>query len=157
MMKFKFLSVAMMLAAVTASAETFRSMVIETYDGNDMTINLSSELTTTFADGEMLFKGDNVNVAVPMAAVKGWSYSNNVYDAVADNVAEDGVSLSDRGDCIVIYGLKDASQVSLCTVDGRVLLNEKVSGEYTLGLTDLVKGVYVLTVNKQSFKIAVNR
>lgn len=156
MIRSNILAAAMLLAAATMSAAGLRSMVIETKDGNGMTVNLSSELVTRFSDGDMILKGDYVDVTVPLSTVKGWIYSDSVVDKV-ETAVEDNLELTDNGDRITLTGLADASDVSLYSLAGQLIRRDRVSGEYTLGLSELANGVYVLSVNNQSFKIAVNR
>ena len=87
-MKVKMLVAAMLLSAMAVSAEAYRSVVITTKSGEDFTVNLSSQLSTTFADGNMVFPDTYVDVTVPMAEVTGWYYSNTVVVAAQTPVAD---------------------------------------------------------------------
>lgn len=155
-MKVKMLVAAMLLSAMGVSAEAYRSVVITTKSGEDFTVNLSSQLSTTFADGNMVFTDTYVDVTVPMAEVTGWYYSNTVVVEAESPVAEE-VNIDHNGATIDLTGLKDNSRVSLTAIDGRTVMEATASQAFTVDLSGLTTGVYVLTVNNQSYKIAVNR
>ncbi len=155
-MKVKMLVAAMLLCSLGVSAESFRSMVVNTKSGEGFTVNLSSQLSTTFVDGNLVLTDTYVDVTVPMSEVTGWYYSNTVVDVAEAPVAED-VNITHSGATIDIAGLKDNSRVSLIAIDGRKVMEATPSQSYTVDLSGLTPGVYVLTVNDQSYKIAVNR
>ena len=155
-MKLKMLVAAMLLGSLSVSAESYRSMVVTTKSGEDFTVNLTSQLSTTFVGGVMILSDIYVHVGVHMSDVTGWYYSNTVVDEAESPVADD-VNVAHNGASIDINGLKDNSRLSLVTIDGRVVMEATASQTFTVDLSGLTNGVYVLTVNDQSYKIAVNK
>ena len=155
-MKLKMLVAAMLLGSLSVSAESYRIMVVTTKSGEDFTVNLTSQLSTTFVGGVMILSDIYVHVGVPMSDVTGWYYSNTVVDEAESPVADD-VNVAHNGASIDINGLKDNSRLSLVTIDGRVVMDATASQTFTVDLSGLTNGVYVLTVNDQSYKIAVNK
>ena len=140
-----------------AAAESYRYIVVETSFDSDVTISISSDLSTSFDDGCMNFSSDYLYLSLPLSMVKGWSYREKDPVSNLESAASDNISLTDTGDTITINGLPDNSKILISDLDGRLIDSTVVSGEYILSLDKLVKGIYVIVVNGRTFKITVNR
>lgn len=147
---------AVLMTAIAATAAGYnRSMIITTVEGEEMTVSLSPALSVAFSESEMLVKSESVDLALPLSSIKGWTYRTEAHEPGIDTRG-DNIMLDRAGDSIIIRGISDGALVILCSADGRIRAKEMSTGDYALNLSGLERGVYVLTVNKQSFKIVVN-
>lgn len=154
------------LAGVGASAATtdYKSIVVNRTDGTLTRITIESGMTTSIAEGEFVLSCAKGEIYIPMEETRNWSFSTEPGDAdqlwagIA-GVDADGssIELIWAGNSLTVTGLAADSRVSLVGMDGRVMKSAVATGEITLDLGGYQKGVYVLTVNKQSFKIALTR
>ena len=60
-----------------------------------------------------------------------------------------------NSDRIILSNLPEGSTVTLCSIDGRIVKSSRAEGDYELSISELPKGIYVLTYNKNTLKIAV--
>lgn len=54
---------------------------------------------------------------------------------------------------LIIKNLKEESNVSLISIDGKLVAIDKVSGDTYCNYLPLLKGVYILKINSQSYKV----
>lgn len=140
-----------------AAAESYRYIVVETSFDSDVTIRISSDLSTSFDSDGMTFKSDYLYLTMPLSMIKGWSYraKDNVSGLESETIGN--LSLTGTGDSITVNGLPDNSKIMMSDIGGRLIFCTEASGECTFGLDNLANGIYIIAVNGRTFKIAVNR
>ena len=142
--------------AITASvhSETFKGMLISKTDGSTVALDMASDMETTVVDNNLVFsKGGTDAVTVPVAQVKTWKFTQNSVSGVDEVAAASQLSLT--GKTVVIDGLKAATTVRVITASGQTVLSTVATGRCELSLEGLAAGVYVISYNNQTLKIAV--
>lgn len=147
------------------ASTSYKSLVLEHTDSQFSRVTLQPDMTTAFADGElvMTYKSGAMlyEIRKPLNELRHWTFStaegdDNLWAGIGSAEA-DKVSIEWLGTVIRVSGLRADSRVMLVTVDGRCVRNLTVQNECELRHVGLVKGVYVLTINEKSFKIAVKQ
>lgn len=142
--------------AITASmsGQAFKGMIINKTDGSMAAIDMAADMETTVAEGNLVFKKGGVDaLSVPVAQVKDWKFTQNSVSGVDEVAAASQLSLT--GKTVVIDGLKAATTVRVITASGQTVLSTVATGRCELSLEGLAAGVYVISYNNQTLKIAV--
>ncbi|MCM1348432.1 MAG: T9SS type A sorting domain-containing protein [Firmicutes bacterium] len=151
--------------SATAAGKNYKSVVFEHTDSHLTKVNFEYGFTTMFENGDMVLyytKGTNYyEIRQPLAEIRNWVFSTEAGSsdlwAGIDGALSDapGVVLNWSGKNIELTNLPVNSTVMLTAVSGQTLLSEQATGTFTVSTEMLVPGVYVLTINDKSFKVAV--
>lgn len=124
-------------------AASYKSIIVNQSDGSEMKVTTCT-------------KGD---IVLPVIDIKNWTFSTS---AGSDDVwtgielpTASGTNCILNSDRIILSNLPEGSTVSLCSIDGRIVKSSRAEGDYELSISELPKGIYVLTYNKNTLKIAV--
>lgn len=148
-----------MCAPQVKGATAYRSVVIEKTDGTLMRVAMENDMTAKVSEGEVIFSSGKGDIKFPISDLRHWSYSteaglDNLWTDI-DEIDADSVGV-ERGYMMVSFkNLPAGSLVSLMALDGRTVGQWKAEGYFEVSLTDLTPGVYVLTYNDKSIKVAV--
>lgn len=142
--------------AITASvqSETFKGMLISKTDGSTVALDMASDMETTVVDNNLVFsKGGTDVVTVPVAQVKTWKFSKTSVTGLSEVAVAEQMQLV--GKTVIIDGLKAATPVQVISASGQTVLSTVATGRCELSLEGLAAGVYVISYNNQTLKIAV--
>lgn len=142
--------------AITASvqSETFKGMLISKTDGSTVALDMASDMETTVVDNNLVFsKGGTDVVTVPVAQVKTWKFSKTSVAGLSEVAVAEQMQLV--GKTVIIDGLKAATPVQVISASGQTVLSTVATGRCELSLEGLAAGVYVISYNNQTLKIAV--
>lgn len=142
--------------AITASvqSETFKGMLISKTDGSTVALDMASDMETTVVDNNLVFsKGGTDVVTVPVAQVKTWKVSKTSVTGLSEVAVAEQMQLV--GKTVIIDGLKAATPVQVISASGQTVLSTVATGRCELSLEGLAAGVYVISYNNQTLKIAV--
>lgn len=155
------LTVIVMVAASTAVASVngYKSIVLHHLDGEQLAITIENGMTTKVANGNLTLECTKGTITKPLDNLKFWNYSllpGEDFETAGIGIVEgDMIGLVVENERIVFQNLPANSVVGLVAVDGRVILSDKAAGYYEIPLSELTHGVYILTYNGKSLKIAV--
>lgn len=142
-------------AAITG----YRSIVFHHKDGTTTAIGIEDGMTTKVADGKVTLECEKGSIEIPCDKLRFWDYAQSEGSrdswAGVSLIESDavGVVMTDSG--VRLYNLPEKSTIMLTAIDGRVMITDRASGYYEISFSSLHQGVYVLTYNNQSIKIAV--
>ena len=148
-------------AVMANAATTYRSVVFNKTDGEKFALTVESGMTTLVSDGYITMSCDLGVVSLPVSDVTSWTFSTepgtDFKVAGVDTPAEDLdlVELVVNEGSLTLNGLAEGSKVMLVSVDGRVVASTVGEGTLTLPISSLHAGVYILTYNDKSIKIAL--
>lgn len=153
-------------ASLTGSAAGYSSVVVHCTDGTSVCIAMESDMQARVLLSTLELSCQKGYIEFPAADVNKLTFSTEpgdntlwglsaIGDVAVDGSIEPGVTRD--GSVIRVTNLPDGSKVSVVTMAGAVVTSAVVSGEYTMPVDDFTAGVYIVTVNDKSFKIAINR
>ena len=133
-------------------AASYKSIIVNQSDGSEMKVTIEDDMKTAVAEGNLVItctKGD----------IKNWTFStsagsDDVWTGIESPTAS-GTNCILNSDRIILSNLPEGSTVTLCSIDGRIVKRSRAEGDYELSISELPKGIYVLTYNKNTLKIAV--
>lgn len=139
----------------------WQTVVVIKNDGSTVAVQGEKDFFAKMADGELRFESSKGYIAIPLDEVKRWVYSTEPGDAEwasisAPSVASD-VIVKRLGNVIMLENLPAGSHVGLVALNGVTLLSAVASESYKIDLSDMESGLYLLTFNNQTIKIAVSR
>lgn len=151
---FKIIIVACALMASLVAMAGVNTLTIKNNDGTEQSVTISDRLTHTFTATHM-FVGDGgkVSIEIPRGQIASMSYGN---DGTSGMTAVGGGDDVRFGDGFMSFSALEAgSRVTVCTLDGKMVFDEQVVGEYTLDFANLPKGVNIVKINNNVYKIIV--
>jgi hypothetical protein len=110
----------------------------------------------TFNEGQIIITDQMADVVFESDLSSIWklTYSRRDDSGIQDIVEDvDGMNYQDNA--IIFPALKAGSTIAVYAVNGMLVINKSINtdGEYTLPLSSLSQGVYVVNVNGKTFKI----
>ena len=139
-----------MLAESTATALT-----VHIKDGSEVTFLLSEQPAVTFSDGYLLITSSDAEMSYPLSDVVKFTFKDADETTGIDNTSVGEASFAFDGGSVVVSGLKAGSNARVFATDGTTLHSEEVSGDsWSYSLSSLPSGVYIVSINGKTFKIA---
>ena len=139
---------------VSALAVKADDMLLQIWqaDGQVVTIALSEEPVTRYADGNLIITTTKTSITYPLEKVRKYTY-----------VSADGISslegmksrLSQDGETLIFSGLSQGTEITMYSTSGLVLRKVKSGSQakITVSVSDLPPGVYLVKVNSVTYKI----
>ena len=148
------------LAGLTASAwaDSFKSLVISKADSTTLGVNLSMSMVTTMEGGNLVITDTGIDIRIPLADVRGWTYSTSAASGIADVRPDAGITLTRRGGLIIVSNLPSGADVAIYDVAGRLLRRFNADGgEVQFAASDLPCGTpLLLRAAGESLKLLLN-
>jgi len=156
-------AVALVGSAAYGATAGYRSIAVKHADHHVSLIAMESDMTTTIADGNLVIICSKGEITFPMTDVRYWKFStesgsSDQWAVISDVAPDDALIVKWTDSAIAISGMPADSHVSLHSLDGRMVVNRVVTtGECDISTAGLSTGVFILTVNNRSFKVALTR
>lgn len=145
------------VAGLSVSALTYKSVAVNLVSGGSVEVNLSDDLSATFDEYNLLITDGDRNVTVSRSDIKSFSFSENPASGIG-NIAADGAAPVIVGGSMVFSDLPAGAVVAVYAVNGALLSQAEVDGgSYTLDLSTLPSGTFVVSVNGVAYKIATGK
>lgn len=143
-----------------AQEQSFNALIIQFNDESQIAFILSEKPVVTVPDDKLSIRGV-VNKDYNRSDVAKFFFESITLDDTriatrVESVGKDNISFYYvDGETVRITGLKDKTMVSVASLDGKMISScrSDASGEVTISLGNLPKGVYVVTFDKRSVKI----
>lgn len=131
---------------------SYNVVTVNLKDKTQVDIAISSELKISFSDTDLIASGGEKEILVSKDKIVNFTHS---YDSSLgiDAVSAEAFELSDGG--LIMRGLPEGSVVNILTTSGVLVSSKAASGDVVISFTELDKGIYIVNVNKNSFKITV--
>jgi len=149
-----------MVVAANASIKGYKSVLLNHTDGSSDIIAIEEDMTVKASEGVLTLSCSKGDISVPISELRNWTYGtlsgqDDLWVGIESPIADD-VVIRMGADCVELLNLPGGSDVMLTAIDGRIVKAVSVNDGYVnLPLADLRGGVYILTYNKKSIKIAV--
>lgn len=123
-------------------------------DGSSMLVYMHEDVTGTVEQGNLVFRGREQEVTIPVSDLKGMDSTNEVSAEVLPVESDRPVMI--RTEKVVAFSnLPENSIVRVTSLNGQSVAAERVSGHWQLDTSALTPGMYVVTVNDHSIKVLV--
>lgn len=147
------LSLAVAGAGLCSWAADFNCLRVHLQDGSNVDILLRKELKVSFSDEMLMARGGDADVEVLSENILRFEHvhldTGGVDGTVADN------AMSREGNTLIFSGLPDSCEIAIFDMEGRCVGARKASGNASVDLSGLGVGVYIVNVNKKSYKVTV--
>ena len=145
----------LLLSVVVTHAQEYSKVVVTLTDGTIRTISLSEKPIVTIANGKLVIKTDMTTTEFDRANVSRFNFISDVVGI--KEIESDAQDVYNDGDSLCFSNFPENSLIEIYATDGTLLKRETASGTYKITLSDFSAGVYIVSVNGVSTKIAVTR
>ena len=145
----------LLLSVVVMQAQEYSKVVVTLTDGTIRTISLSEKPIVTIANGKLVIKTEMTTTEFDRANVSRFNFISDV-DGI-EEIESDVQDVYNDGDNLCFSNLPENSLIEIYATDGTLLKRETASGAYKISLSEISAGVYIVSVNGVSTKIAVTR
>ena len=145
----------LLLSVVVTHAQEYSKVVVTLTDGTSRTISLSEKPIVTIANEKLVIKTEMTTTEFDRANVSRFNFISDV-DGI-EEIESDIQDVYNDGDHLCFSNLPENSLIEIYATDGTLLKRETASGTYKITLAELSAGVYIVSVNGVSTKIAVTR
>ena len=141
--------------AAWADSGTITAVKIHSRSGTDVTILLENQPVVTFENDELVITTLTNTLSYVSSEYVRFTYVDNGVLTDMNNLSRLGVLISFEKDCLKVQNLVPKAQVSVYTVDGKLIASARTDaqGHAILALPELPGGVYVVKTNAVTFKL----
>ena len=136
-------------------AQEYNNVVVTLTDGTSRTISLSEKPIVTIANGKLVIKTEMSTTELDRANVARFNFVSDVVGV--DRISSDDNGVIKEGDNLYFSNLPENSLIKIYTADGSLVKSMTASGAYKISLAEFSAGVYIVSVNGVSTKIAITR
>lgn len=134
-------------------SDTLKKVVdVEYKDNTVVSVVLSPDLTMKFVDDALVFESEESDNSFALADISGFRYTKRAISGIQEVTAETFVVTAEA---LQITGLPAGTTVQVYDLNGRLMADEQVDGEFRLAFDRLPGGVYVVRYGQVSRKIIV--
>ena len=138
----------------------WRSMVIIDKNGQEFDINLSDQLKIAFDNGNMIITNALNNVAIALNDILEWQMSERLYDEDIlsdqhDIISNSAINIYYSENHIKISSVMLSGLLTVIDMKGQVIKESLVNGNADIDISDLTKGIYLITFANKSMKIII--
>jgi hypothetical protein len=136
-------------------AQEYNNVVVTLTDGTSRTISLSEKPIVTIANGKLVIKTDMSTTEFDRANVARFNFVSELVGI--DEISSDDNEVIKDGDNLYFSNLPENSLIKIYTADGSLVKSMTASSAYIISLAEFSAGVYIVSVNGVSTKIAITR
>ena len=134
-------------------SDTLKKVIdVEYKDNTVVSVVLSPDLTMRFVDDALVFESEESDNSFALADISGFRYTKRAISGIQEVTAETFVVTAES---LQINGLPAGTTVRVYDLNGRVVADAQVDGEFRLAFDRLPGGVYVVNYGQVSRKIIV--
>lgn len=146
-------AIALICGILPATAE-YRSVTVNLRDHSTVTVNLASDLAVRFNDLEMTITGSTVPQTIVIEKNLISSFEHSTLASITDAATDPSTPTITDGE-IHWTGLPAGTGVEVIDNAGRIVKAVKAKGDFTLSLTSLTPGIYIVRTGTSTIKVAV--
>ena len=127
--------------------------VITKTDGSELLYDLNESDRISFPNDEILVITQNgSDIQIPIPEIRKVTFDEIL--ATTDNGTENiGISPNPVSNAFTISGINDSQQLSIYSIDGRLVKHETVDSGQSIDICELPQGLYYVNINKQNLKL----
>lgn len=151
-----FIALGLLVAGITAQATEYAGILVTMIDGTSTTIRIDEKPIVTISNNKLIIKTTEATAEFDRAKVARFNFLDE--ESGIDGVqANESAFVKQEGDLFIFNNLPADSEIKIYNLEGVLMKNETATGDYALSTADLISGVYIVSVNGVSTKIAVTR
>ena len=127
--------------------------VITKTDSSQLLYDLDENDRISFPNDEILVITQNgTDIQIPISEIRKVTFDEIL--ATNENEAENiSIFPNPVSNTFTITGINDFQQLSIYSIDGRLVKHETVSSGQSIDISELPQGLYYANINKQNFKL----
>lgn len=150
-------TISLLICAFSSFAQNAQNqlthLLINTNEKNVIAYALNETPVVSFEDDFLIIKSGDSEFSYPLESIEKISYGIEVSAGLV-NILTDEPSFKLNGDAIIFSNIKPNSHITVHSMAGLMILDKKVleEGEFCLPISDLISGIYIISVNKIAHK-----
>lgn len=151
------LSIPLFSSAQSINDEGFNSIYIKNKDNTKLQISIDDELQTYFNNGNLIMNGNSGYLEFPVNSINYFYFSKDIKseDNNTTNIfinSENTLNIRQTNNIISLDNINTETILYIYSIDGELIYKERVKERCDIYLSQLKKGVYILTIDNISFK-----
>lgn len=151
MRKFLF-AIMLMVWGIAAHAVDYVGILVTLVDGTTATVSFDEKPIIKFQPDKLVVQTDVATTEFNRANVARFNYITEDLSGI-DVIAHEQAQIKNNGDALYFNNLPTGSEIMLYSTEGKLLKQCAAIGNYTINITDLPSGIYIVSVNGISTKI----
>ena len=149
------LTVLLFCFAKTWAEENKTQLVVWAKDGTKVAFALSERPKVTFSETDLIITTNGIEVTYALSFLIRFTYEEETPTIVTDLKTKD-LTFKYEGESLLFPAFPANSTVTVHSLNGTLIFTKTIqeSGEYAFPLSHLSAGVYLVTVNGLTYKIA---
>ena len=145
-------SIIMFLLIMGSETTLAQRLVIWQKNGTKVSYNLDEQPKTTFTAEDLVITTATATISYPLAKIQRYTYEVGALSV--KDVKADGISISHKGDNVIVKGLTNGKSVTVYSIDGKQLMTKRSdsSDSLPLSLANLPAGVYMIKADEITYK-----
>ena len=130
-----------------------RTIIITTLDGSTMEYFIDATTKVKVEKPNLIIETDGVVLNYELEKMGQVRYGKRFIPSSIEGVMADNQPFKWKDETIFFDHLPDNTLIEVLTVDGKLVMSRNYSGNAQLSLQSLVNGVYLVKLNKTTYKI----
>ena len=157
-MKKQVIVLGLLVAGLTTHATKFSEILITMLDGSTTTVLIDKKPIVKVNNNVMTIESTTgTTIELDRAKVARFNFIDETNTNINTVQYDQPLSVEKNGDLLIFNNLTPNSEIRIYSFDGILIKSVNVSGNYTLNTLDMPSGVYIVTVNGVSSKIAITK
>lgn len=130
-------------------------LIVWAKDGTKVTYVLNEKPLVTFTETDLVIHSNGIEMNYPLTSMARFTFEKGQNTGVRNiNSIESHISFD--GNLLCFHNLSMNSNVSLYSYNGNLIFKDRIPNgkDYTLPLSNLDAGIYIVTINGMSYKFA---
>lgn len=144
----------MAVMSFTLPAFAYSGIEVSMTDGSSVVISMNEHPVITFSGDKLVVKTVDSTAELDRSKVKTFSYLSS---SSVETVQVGDYTVDNTGTSLRFSGLPAESEITVHSVDGKLVGRATAAGDYSIDLSGYSAGTYIVSVNGVSTKIAVKR
>lgn len=139
---------------LSTMAEEYKThLVVWAKDQSKVAYALDDEPKITFTETELVIESQTFKVSYPLEDMDRFTYESQ--SSGIKDLQTEKETFQIEGESLIFPSLKANSSVALYSLNGTLILKKtiKEAGEYSFPLSNLMTGVYMVSVNGITYKV----
>lgn len=144
--------ISLILIALSVSAMAFSGLKITMTNGSVLSISFSDQPVVKFVGEKLVINTVVSATELDRSKLKTFNY---IEASSLDDINDGRNIINNSGDNLLIENLPVNSEITIYDISGKLIKCAIVEGNYKINISDLLAGVYVVSINGVSTKITI--
>jgi len=131
-----------------------RTIIVKTLDGTTMEYLIDKNTKVKIEKPNLIIETEGIVLTYELESMNQVRYGKKqISTSINTANAEDSTPFEMKDELLYFNGLKENTQISIYTTDGKTVSSQRYSSNAQISLSNLPAGVYYVQMNDETYKI----